>query len=46
MQGKPQGQLIALIFCSNTKVTTSGLAVFLFLNVLSMLTDIKHNECQ
>lgn len=40
MQGNPQGQLMALIFCSNTKVTTSELAMFLILNVLSMLTDI------
>lgn len=44
MQGNPQGQLMALIFCSNTKVTTSELAMFLILNVLSMLTDIQYNE--
>lgn len=46
MQGNPQGQLITLIFCSNTKVTTSDLAIFSFLNVFDIHTDFKYNECQ
>lgn len=46
MQGNPRGRLIGLILCHNTKVTTSELFMLLFLNVLSMLTDIQYNECQ